>query len=105
MSYYGKYGFFSSSGTYKNKASEDLKNKKIVENMYDLDDESDSTIYGQVISALNSFFYPIAQNYVSLLEEPGNQETSNLPSLPSPANTSHKFRHIGTLRRDEDGKT
>ena len=33
MSYYGKYGFFSSSGTYKNKASEDLKNKKIVENM------------------------------------------------------------------------
>ena len=105
MSYYGKYGFFSSSGTYKNKAAEDLKNKKIVENMYDLDDDSDPTFYGQIISALNSFFYPIAQNYVSLFEEPGNQETTNLPSSPSPANTSHKFRHIGTLRRDEDGKT
>ena len=88
MSYYGKYGFFSSSGTYKNKASEDLKNKKIVENMYDLDDESDPTFYGQIISALNSFFYPIAQSYVSMFEEPTNQETSNLPSSPNPTNTS-----------------
>ena len=102
MSYYGKYGFYSSSGTYKNKASEDLKNKKIVENMYDLDDDSDPTFYGQIISAINSFFYPIAQSYVSMFETPSNQQTL---SSPSPANTSHKFRHIGTLRRDEDGKT
>lgn len=102
MSYYGKYGFYSSSGTYKNKASEDLKNKKIVENMYDLDDDSDPTFYGQIISAINSFFYPIAQSYVSMFETPSNQQA---PSSPSPANTSHKFRHIGNLRRDEDGKT
>ena len=102
MSYYGKYGFYSSSGTYKNKASEDLKNKKIVENMYDLDDDSDPTFYGQIISAINSFFYPIAQSYVSMFETPSNQQT---PSSPSLANTSNKFRHIGTLRRDSDGKT